>query len=320
MKGAVPFSLLILTLVACGEDPAAAQDAPDGTTIAVDSPAPGAPEPRIELPVPEEIVLDNGVRLWMLPDREVPLVNIEVRVDAGAAGDGFEKAGRAALLAEMLRRGAGERDARAFEAAIDVRGGEFSIAAWPRETRISCEFLAEDTALAIGLVGDVLTAPRFDAGEFAKARQQMLDRLAAARDAPNRIIDAYWRAWMHPHDWGVPASGTELSLASMTLDDVKTAFRLFDGDATVVAVAGAFDPEVVRAQVRAVFGKLPARSVGGRRAVEPGPIGRGVLLVDKPDALQTYMRFGGAGMTGPTRPIRPASSRTPCWEPASRAV
>ena len=118
----------------------------------------------VQLPDTEDFVLANGMRVFLVANREVPLVSFDVRFSAGAVRDSAGKEGTASLLAALLTKGAGERDANAFQEAIDQVGGRFSAGASRRWTTVRGEFLKENADLALDLLADVLRRPALDDG------------------------------------------------------------------------------------------------------------------------------------------------------------
>lgn len=257
------------------------------------APAPAAP--AVRLPASRDFTLANGLRVILVPDPKVPLVSLQARIAGGSLEDPSGKEGCAGLLAALLAKGAGERDALAFHEAVDFVGGEFSASAALRWMSIRAEFLSADTDLALELFSDALLRPRLDPAEFEKERGQAVDAIRAAREEPESLIRTYYNRWLlAAHPFGRPESGDEQSLASVTIDDVRAlAARALAPKRAWIAVAGAFDPAEMRRKLEGRFGSWK----GG---AEPPPAGGAptaaassrVLLVDKPDSLQTYFRFG----------------------------
>lgn len=273
----------------------------------------GAPAPLvaagIQLPQGIERRLANGLRVRLLPDREVPLVTIAARLEGGSLEDPAGKEGATSLLADLLGKGAGERDAEAFQEAVDFLGGTFQASASHRWISVQGEFLAESLEEGLELVADALVRPRLDAGEFAKERGLAVDAVRAAREQPSSILGVYARAWLFQgHPYARPAGGDERSLEALGLEDVKAAAARQLGPArTRLVVAGDFDPDGLFKLLEKRFGawKQPTEApppVPPPRAAEATR----VLLVSKPDSLQTYFRFGNLGLhwSDPDYPAR----------------
>jgi predicted Zn-dependent peptidase len=158
--------------------------------------------------------------------------------------------------------------------------------------------MARDQTLMLELLSDVLMRPTFDAEEFEKLRRRSIDQIASAKDNnPGAVIGAYFAAALYgDHPYGRSAS--EASLANITRDDVTSFFKNQVGaDRAVFAFVGDFDTNKLEKAVRAGFGDwrkagAPLRTVPAVERIA----GRRVLLVDKPDATQTYFRFGNVGV------------------------
>ncbi|MCO5169337.1 MAG: insulinase family protein [Planctomycetes bacterium] len=300
-----------------GRTAAAATDAEAGTEADAEAeaeadeaeakPAP-APRPRPELPAPlpgkgkavrlpatVDFQLANGLRVILVPDRDVPVLSLQARVAGGGLEDAPGKEGATALLATLLGKGAGERDAVAFQEAVDFVGGHFGAAAGTRWLEVQAEFLSKDTALALDLLADALLRPRLDAAELDKEKGKAKDAIAAAREEPSQIIGRYFGAWLfRGHPFARPAGGDERSLERVTHDDVKAAARRVLVPArTWLVVAGDFDPAELRPALEARFGGWEAEAAAPAAAPGPAPATASrVLLVNKPDSLQTYFMFG----------------------------
>lgn len=253
----------------------------------------------IRLPDYQTVRLDNGATLLLAPRKEVPLIAATVLVRGGSLADPAGKEGTADLLADMLSKGAGSRDALAFAQAVDGAGGSLAFASSGEALVANAQFLAKDADLMLALLADALLRPRMDPAEFDKLRKRAIDGLAAAKDAdPRRLIGQYADSWLfRGHPYGRPDSGDETSLAKITLEDLQ-AFRRqqMGGDRLIIAIAGDFDPTQVTAQVRQAFGTW-GKATGALPQVpaKARESGRRVLLVDKPGATQTYFALTNVG-------------------------
>jgi predicted Zn-dependent peptidase len=69
------------------------------------------PEPVFEFPKIERRTLANGLRVSTVEHRQVPLVSVLVITAAGAAADPPDRPGLAAITADMLDEGCGDRSA-----------------------------------------------------------------------------------------------------------------------------------------------------------------------------------------------------------------
>ena len=261
--------------------------------------AQGATAHDIRLPDYQTVQLDNGGTLLLVPRNDVPMIAASVIVRGGSLADAAGKEGTADLLAEMLSKGAGERDALAFAQAVDGAGGSLTFGSSREAVVASAQFLSKDAGLMLSLLSDALLRPRMEQAEFDKLRKRAIDGLASAKDSdPRQLIGIYGDAWLfRGHPYGRPTGGDETSLARIALADLQDFRRQqMGGDRLIIAIAGDFDPAAVTAQVRQAFGGW-AKAEGAlpEVAARAKETGRRVLLVDKPGATQTYFMLANVG-------------------------
>ncbi|KFN41425.1 M16 family metallopeptidase [Arenimonas oryziterrae] len=253
----------------------------------------------VALPAYEQVTLANGAQLLLMEKHDVPLIALDVRLRGGALADPAGKEGSAALLAELLKKGAGKRNAAQFAEAIDAAGGKLNVGSDLESLDLSAEFLSRDAQLMIDLSADALLRPAMDAGEFAKVRERAIQSIAAAKDSdPRQLVGPYGRAWLfRGHPYGRPADGDETSLATVTLADLQAYRTRLGGDRLIIAVVGDFQTADMKQRLQAAFGgwgkaqgELPTVPVKAKET------GRRVLLVDKPGATQSYFWLGNVGV------------------------
>ncbi len=252
------------------------------------------------LPPAERSELQNGAVLLLIEKHEVPLVSVEAKIRGGAVADPDGLNGVASLLAGLLAKGAGDRDAAAFAEAIESVGGELTVEAGLENIAISGEFLARDAALMVGLLADLLRRPALEAAELDKLRDREISFIRAAKDAdPGELMPIYAHALVFgEHPYGNPVSGDEMTLAAITHEDVV---EYYDGhvgaDRLILAVAGDFETASMRGLLTEAFGDWAPAGIALEPLPEPVPARAGqVLLIDKPGATQTYFWLGNLGV------------------------
>jgi predicted Zn-dependent peptidase len=261
----------------------------------------------VKLPDFERATLANGAQVMLMPKRDTPLVALNIVVRGGALADPPGREGTAALLADLVQKGAGSRDAAQFAEAIEGAGGELSVSAGAESLVLGASFLSRDVGLMVELASDALLRPTMAADQFGKVRELAVQSIAAAKDSdPRALVGSYGDAWLfRGHPYGRPVGGDETSLAAVTLEDVRSFFAAqVHGDRLLIAVVGDFEPADMRRRLEQAFGSVPraAASPPVAPVAQRGP-GRRVLLVDKPGATQTYFWLGnvGASRTDPAR-------------------
>jgi zinc protease len=253
----------------------------------------------VALPPYDTVTLGNGATLLLMEKHDVPLVAINARLAGGALADAPGKEGTAALLAELMQKGAGTRNAKAFADAVDGAGGRLSIGSDMETLQLDAEFMARDAQLMIDISADALLRPTLDPNEFAKVRERAVQSLVAAKDGdPRQLVGSYGRAWLfRGHPYGRAVDGDENSLAKVTLDDLRAYRNGLGGDRLIIAVVGDFKSAEMKKSLEAAFGGWgKAQGTLPTVTAKAPETGRRVLLVDKPGATQSYFWLGNVGV------------------------
>jgi zinc protease len=254
----------------------------------------------VHVPAHERYTLNNGITLIIVPRRDVPLVAFNAVLRGGALDDPTTKPGVASLLAGLLEKGAGKRDAFAFADAVEGVGGSFNAGASAESISVRGQFLARDQHLMLELLADALLRPRFDAEELEVLSQRHIEMIKAAKDAdPSELIGLYGRAFLFAgHPYGRPVIGSETSLADITQQDVLDYYAAhFGADRLTLVFAGDVDPAWLRRMVAKLFGNWRQAGARAPRLVPAARLpGRRVLLIDSPGSVQTHFWMGNVGV------------------------
>src|SRR6267143_1092479 len=261
-----------------------------------------SPAQSIRIPPHEKIVFKNGLTVLLLEKHGVPIVSFDAIVKAGAAADPASQEGLASMAAGLLRKGTKTRTAQQFSADLDYIGGSFGANAGGDFTTISAEFLTKDLSRGLELFSDAVLHPTFPQGEADKLLAQSLDAVKGAKDDPQQVLGLYYNGYLYgarPYGW--PDGGDEVSLKHINRDAVLKFYETYYAPGnTILAVAGEFDAAELRKRLEEVLGVWPVKTIPAVTIPVTAPVkGKRLLLIDKPDATQTYFAFGNIGTTVP---------------------
>ena len=218
--------------------------------------------------------LANGLTVAVEPMAGVETLAVGLYADVGARAEPDELSGLAHMVEHMVFKGAGSRDARALaEAAEDVGG---SLNAWTSrdQTVFHARMLADDLALGVELIADLVRAPHLDGDELERERGVVLAELGEARDTPDDIIFDHLQAAAYgTQSLARPVLGDEAGIAGIDVpamrDWIATRYR---PDKLVLAAAGKVEAGALLKLAEARFGDMapgdappvpPARFAGG---------------------------------------------------------
>jgi zinc protease len=260
---------------------------------------PDVPAQSLRLPPHEKLVLKNGLTVLLMGKRGVPLIDVFALVKTGAAADPAGQEGLASITAGLLRKGTKSRTAQQFSADLDYIGGSFGADAGADFTNISAEFMTKDLARGLELFSDAVLHPTFPQSETEKILAQSLDGVKSTKDEPQAVLGLYFEGYLYgSHPYGRPSDGDELSLKRIQRDAILKFYEAnYAPGNTILGVAGEFDSGEMRKKLEETFGAWPARTVASAAvtAVPPSK-GKKLLLIDKPDATQTYFAIGNIGV------------------------
>lgn len=254
----------------------------------------------LRLPTHEKVVFGNGLTVLLMEKHGVPLVSFSAIVKTGSAADPAGLEGLASATAELLHKGTKNRSAQQFAADIDFIGGTFEAGAGPDFTTISSEFLTKDLAHGLDLFADAVLRPTFSQEETDKLLAQDIDGVKAAKDDPESVLFPYYEGYLlSGHPYGRPGGGDELSLKNIKRDAIVKFYETnYAPGNMILAVAGEFNAAEMRKKLEEALGAWPAKAVPASSIPAAAPVkGKRLLLIDKPDATQTYFAIGNVGTT-----------------------
>jgi zinc protease len=254
----------------------------------------------VSVPAHDRLVLANGMTLIVMPRHDIPLVSFNAVLRGGETAGAPGKSGVASLVAGLLEKGAGKRDAFAFVDAVENVGGTFNAAAGPESIAIRGQFLARDQQLMLELLADALLRPRFRLEELENLRARQIELIKAAKDSdPSELIGTYGRAFLfRGHPFARPVIGSETSLAGITHRDIVDYYHThFRADQLTLVVAGDVDSTWLKRAVARAFSDWPRSNRPMVKLPQPARVReRSVLLVDSPGSVQTHFWIGNVGV------------------------
>jgi zinc protease len=245
----------------------------------------------------ERVVSPGGIEAWLVREPSVPLIAIEFSFKGGANQDPAGRPGVAYMMAAALDEGAGDMDAKAFQARAERNAVELSFRASRDEIRGTLKVLSSRQNEGFELLRLALTQPRFDQEPVERIRAQMLTALKRETTSPNHIgSDLWWRTAFPNHPYSLPTNGSLDSVPAITRDDlIGYTGRVLARDQLKIGVVGDIDAKALGEMLDQVFGSLPAQAE--LRAVpHVRPEAAGKRLQVQLDVPQTVVAFGGSGI------------------------
>jgi zinc protease len=265
---------------------------------------PSSSQPRplkardVTFPPYETKVLANGLTVVVVPHTEQPMVSLRLLVRAGAAQDPPGKYGIAAMVAAMLDQGTTTRTAPQVADTIDFVGGDLTTGAARDLSFANVTVMTDSLGLGFDLLADVIRRPAFAAEELERQRKQAVSALRVNHQNPEYVATVVFdRLVFGAHPYGFPKAGTPASVEALSRDDlVQYHSRFYVPNNCILAVVGDVTVDQSMAAVSAAFGDWPRREIPAEPVVALPKPARRVVVVDKPDAVQTEILMGQIGI------------------------
>lgn len=254
---------------------------------------------KYEPPVPDDfrVQLKSGPVTYVVPDRERPLMNITIYVRTGSYLEPVGKEGLAELTGWLLAHGgAGTNTAEQLDERLAFLAANLGTSISDTEGTVSLNLLSKDLDEGLGILRDVLFAPRFQDDKIALRKAQMLQEMKQRNDDSSAIEGRESGFLSRGDKFFENRYTTSNSLASITVDDLKRfyhdCFHSYLPNNFVVGVSGDFNRDEMIAKLEQLFSQSPDESAIYRRLVQPSIptnftfAASGVYLVNKPEVDQ----------------------------------
>jgi zinc protease len=241
------------------------------------------------------------MRVLVLEDPRLPQVEIGVVARRGAGIVALEQAGLADFTAELMERGAGDRNALELASVVDNLGASLRVGADWDSMAAGVSGLSRDLDTLFAVLVDVVRRPRFDPDEAERVRAEQLAGLEKAKDSPAVLASRSFQATLYPgHPYGLPLAGTPGTVTRLGHSDARDFHaRVFTASNTLFFATGDLQAADVLRRVEHAFGDWPAGAnpESGSPPPSPAPAERRIVVVDRPDLGQAQIVVGHEGIS-----------------------
>lgn len=266
-------------------------------------PSEGPPRPLAArdstFPPYELQTLPNGLQVVAVLHHENPVVSMRLLMRAGSASDPKERLGAARLAATLLDQGTTAQSAQDLADTIDFMGGSMGAGAGTDLTHVDMLVMKDSFESGMRMLSDMARKPAFAQAEIDRKKQQTLSGLQVSVQDPEYVANSVFDRLVYGfHPYGMPDSGTPETLAAVRRDDL-VAFhsKYFAPNNAILAIVGDVTAEEAFTTAKKVFGDWEKKELPSDKYIDPPDPTRRVIVVNKPDAVQTEVRVGHLGIT-----------------------
>lgn len=265
----------------------------------------------VKVPAVWESKLANGMRVYGIENKEVPLMQFEIVVAGGLLLEDINKVGVSNLMARLMTKGTAKKTAQELEEAMQQLGATINVSARTEDVRISVNTLARNYQATLALVEEILLQPRWDEKEFALLKQSVLSQIRQQEANPNAVAGAQFAKLMYGQNniRSRNQLGTAETINAISLDDLKAYYsKNMAASVARMHVVGAVPKTEVTASLQSLGKQWQAGKVElPAPAAAPSVAGGKVYFYDIPDAKQSVLRIGYPALAVTDKDYYPAS-------------
>jgi zinc protease len=247
--------------------------------------------------VPKRTVLDNGIVLLTSEQRALPMVTIELLIDAGSRNEPANQAGLANLTSQLLTHGTQKRSATRISETLDFMGASLSTGAGEDVATVSMTILKKDLATGLELLADILTHSNFPQPEIDRQKLAVIASIRAREEDPGSVAEKAFAAALFPKStYGRPVEGSPSSVKGLQQKALQEFFtRNYRPNRTIIAVVGdVAEQEIAQALSRAM--KNWTKGTPAAKPTAPAEIGKAQNVEVNKDLTQANIVLGHNGV------------------------
>lgn len=214
------------------------------------------------LPI-EKLDSYKGAKVFLVQTKALPMVDIEISIDAGDRYDPSNKSGLADMAAGLMNYGArGDKgvwtEAQIADEIADL-GASIGVSAGGERTIMRIRSLSRKDLRdrAVQLAATMLSSPLYDAKILEREKQRSITNLLEAETKPEFVLDRRFKKSVYGN-YPLGNSPSVKSVSSVTVSDLiqfhKTFYR---GDRIIISIVGDVDRTQAAEIAQLLLKKLP---------------------------------------------------------------
>jgi zinc protease len=247
---------------------------------------PAGKDPEVNVPQIWKATLANGIRVFGIQNKELPLVEMSIVINGGVSQDKLELPGVAGMIASVLPQGTKNKTPEELEEEIELLGSDINVYSGREELTMNTSALSRNFEKTVSLMKEMLLEPRWDSAEFSIAQTRTRNRILQAEAQPRSVGSQlfYKLLWGDKNIQGYNTSGTRKSIDKIKLEDLKAFYgKNFSPSITSIQVAGNVTKEQVLAALKPLETEWKAFDVVmNSYPVPSGPEKSQIYFVDIP--------------------------------------
>lgn len=255
--------------------------------------------PEIQVPAYTRFQLNNGMIVYLMEDRELPLVSGSAVIRTGDRWEPADKVGLAGITGTVMRSG-GTKKHPPDELNLLLEQRAASVETSISEVSGSASFssLTKDLPEVFSLFAEVMREPAFLQDKLDLAKTQAKGDISRRNDDPDDIAGREFQKLMYGQQSPYARTVEYTTLDNISREDLQNFYQqYFHPNNIILGIVGDFDSKAMRQLVESKFGdwaKNNQLKVPPLPNVSQAKTG-GIFFVNQPQMTQSYVQMGHLG-------------------------
>lgn len=242
--------------------------------------------------------LDNGLKVMILENHQVPQVALSTTVQAGAKNETDYFDGATHFLEHLiLFRGTEKMTGDEVAAAMKAHGAYFNGFTGSDWTDFVISLPSENLDFALQIHSDMLFRSNFPTEEMDKERQAVIEEINITEDDPwRKAYRTSLKVLFEGHPYSKNVLGTKENIRTIPRDSIYAYYkRYYAPNNMTTVIVGDVDPDQALALVKKYFGDIPRGTTPQDMYHEPPQRNKVEQLTIKRDIGQAYLMMTSIG-------------------------
>ncbi|HET6228384.1 MAG TPA: pitrilysin family protein [Bacteroidia bacterium] len=271
------------------------------------------PTPSVKTPDYWTAVLDNGVKVIGTVSKEMPIITIQLSVEAGHRFEPLGKSGISELLVAMMNQSTEKYSKEEISNKLNLLGSTITITGsvvptgngdgrdWSnaQEIVVTISTLTKNLDATLALATEMIFHSKFDKQEFERVKKQQLDQIENLSSQPKAVVNNVFSKLLYGNDhiMSTPIIGTKETVEKLTLEDVKDYYtNKFSQNYASLIIVGDINEETILPKLTAFKQWNNPTRMHSREPSLPTIEKTRIYFVNKTNAPQSEIRIGYMAM------------------------
>ena len=259
-----------------------------------------APLPTLKLPPYEQFTLKNGMKVFLMENHELPLVEGTLLVKTGSRNEPGTQTGLASITGSVMRSGGTtQHPANVLNELLEQKAASIESGVGVNSGSVGFSSLTEDLPTVFDLFSEVVQSPVLPQDKIDLAKFQARGGIARRNDQANSIMGREFRKLIYSDTSPYARTVEYTTIDAIKQSDLRQFYQTaFRPENFILGISGDINPRQMRSLIEARFANWKAAPTpvnSNTKNLTPNPKTPGIYIANKSDLTQSSIQMGHLG-------------------------